>query len=396
MYKITDKKVQDYLRNNLNEDPALFALKSPPFQGISSAELSTQLKGLQVAQSKLPDFFSNYNIKYPPKISLEQCSSQLTAKYKVSLIGSGNKMADLSGGFGVDFYYLSEKFDESFYIDPNCDLLEIVKSNISSLSNKSRKYFCMKAEDFLNKNNDNFDLIFVDPSRRSVKNKKVVLWEDLLPNLIELYPTLKKTTKKILIKGSPMIDITSCINAFRDTTEVHVISVDREIKEVVILVDFERPTEDPSIVCSILSNSGEFIKHYNLSDLKEKVDTIGPASNYLYDPHPVFLKAGVENKLSKSYSLKKIAQNTNFYTSSELIEGFPGRIFKIDNKQISSLKEISKHIVDKKVNVITKNIPVTPEEILKKIKKKAGGTKWLIAYKNHTNTKTYNICTRVQ
>ncbi|QCK13838.1 THUMP-like domain-containing protein [Mangrovivirga cuniculi] len=396
MNKITDKKVQDYLRDNLNTDPALFALKSSPFQGLSSAELSTQLKGLQVAKSKLPEFFTSYNVKYPPKLSLEQCSSELTAKYKASLVSKGNNMVDLTGGFGIDFYYLGNNFDSAIYIDPNCDLLELVRSNISSIDNKNRTYLCEKAEEFLSGNSETFDLIFVDPSRRSEKNKKVVLWEDLLPNLIDLYPTLKNITRKLLIKGSPMIDITSCINAFPDTTEIHVVSVEREVKEVIVLVDFESSMNDPAIVCSILGTSGKLIKRYNLSDLKEKIDNIGPASNFLYEPHPVFLKAGVENKLSKGYDLKKVAQNTNFYTSSELIKDFSGRIFKIESGNFSGLKEISKLIEGKKVNVITKNIPVSPEEVLKKMKLKAGGTQWLIAYRDHKNSKSYILCTRVK
>ncbi|NMM47185.1 THUMP-like domain-containing protein [Marinigracilibium pacificum] len=396
MSLLADIKVQEFLRDNLNTEPALIALKPSPFDGITPAELSQQLKGLQVSSQKLPEFFNNKEIIFPAKISLEQCSSELTAKYKATLVAGGSNMIDLSGGFGIDFYYLGKNYTQATYLDPDTELAEIVKANLISLGEKNRKIISTTAEQHLSTSNEIFDLVFVDPSRRSESNQKVFLWEDLRPDIISLYPELKSKTKILMIKGSPMIDISSCFKTFPDIKEIHIVASGREVKEVLIIIDFLTLTKTPLISCVILDNEEQSVFKYSPEDIKTHATLSNEVFQYIYDPHPVFLKAGVEDSLSQEFDLKKVEKNTHFYTCDVLKLDYPGRIFKITEQSVGSLKNISNSLKTNKLNVLTKNFPIKPEEILKKLKKKSGGNDWLLAFRGNKNTKSYYLCERVK
>ena len=202
--KSVGNEIQNYINANLNSDLHSLLLKKSPFPDVSMQEIVQQIKGKQVAQKKFP-FLLKDGIIFPPQLSLEQSSSEKTAIYKSKIL-KGKKFIDLTSGFGIDAYYLSENFEEITLVEQNSELLQIVEHNWDVLGKKA-KFINQKLENFLNENHENFDVIYLDPARRDNQKNKVFLLEDLSPNILEIQEKLLSISKQIVIKLSPLIDL---------------------------------------------------------------------------------------------------------------------------------------------------------------------------------------------
>jgi len=362
--------IQDFINANLNTDLHSLLLKKSPFPEVSMQELVQQIKGRKVAEKKFP-FLNQENIIFPPNLNLEQASSQDTADFKAQFF-KGKKFLDLTCGFGIDAYFLSQNFEEITLIEQNTELLEIVKNNWEVLGRKAN-FINQKLEDFLKNNKEHFDLIYLDPARRDNHNRKVFLLEDLSPNIIEIQEQLSDISTEILIKLSPLIDIQHLVSSLQNIYKIWIIAVKNEVKEV--LVYLKKTENQPEISCiNLQSTEPEF--HFNLDDEKHCQSEFSAPKKYIYIPNNSVLKSGAFNLVSEKFGLRKLHQNTHIYTSEEKIEHFPGRIF--DTEEINS-KTIKK---GEQFNIITKNFPFKPEEIKKKYKIKDGGNQYLIAVKS--------------
>ena len=366
--EILNKEVQNYINANLETDLHSLLLKKSPFSEVSMQEMVQQIKGKKVAHRKFP-FLLKENIVFPPNLNLEQASSQSTAEFKADNL-NGKKFLDLTCGFGIDAYFLSQNFGEITLVEKNPELLDVVKHNWKIL-NKKATFVNENLEHFLAKNSESFDVIYLDPARRdSEKNKKFLL-EDLSPNLLEIQDQLLEISSQIIIKLSPLIDISYLISVLKNVAKIQIIAVRNEVKELIVFLEKARKGDDVEISCiNLESDDAEFA--FQFKEEKTAVSAFSEPQQFLYIPNNAVLKSGAFNLVSQFFNGKKLHPNTHFYTSDKRIERFPGRILEINMID-------SKHIrKGEKYNIISKNYPLSPDEIKKKYKILDGGNCYLI------------------
>ena len=366
LYK--NSKIQEYINANLQTDLHSLLLKKSPFPEVSMLEIVQQIKGKKVAQKKFP-FLLKEGIIFPPNLNLEQASSQATAEFKGKYL-KDKKFIDITSGFGIDAYFLSQNFHEITLIEMNSELLEIVKHNWNILGRKAN-FINEDLENFLAENKEKFDLIYLDPARRdSEKNKKFLL-EDLSPNLLEIQDKLLEISEEVMFKLSPLIDISYLISVLKKVRKIQIIAVKNEVRELVVFLNSTQNNTDVEISCvNLESEEPEFT--FNYEEEKCAVAEFSDALQFLYIPNNSVLKSGGFKMVSGAFNLKKLHPNSHFYTSNELLKEFPGRILKVE---IMDSKEIKK---GEKFNIISKNYPLSPDEIKKKYKIKDGGEHYLI------------------
>lgn len=360
------------------------ALQRNKYKHLSDAEwhwFLQQIEGRERTADKLPTFASIPDWWYPVRLSCEQCSSELTARYKASLLsplalgeGKEERFLDLTGGYGVDTYFLSEQFTHTDYVEQNEELCRIAAHNFA-LSQKSKverqklsiAIHNTTAEDFLLSSpcgEAGWGLIFLDPARRDSHGSKVFRLEDCTPNMVDLLPTLLAHSKRLLIKLSPMLDLTQAVTSLSQVNwDIHIVAIKNEVKEVLLLsggtgqiTTIDLAQKDQAFVFT-----REEEQHCGL-DIRD-----GKLANYLYEPNAAILKAGAYKLVAQRFGLHKLDVNTHLYTSLQFIENFPGRVWRITEKQ--NLKQ---------ANVLTRNYPLTPEQLKKKLHLRDGGTAFVI------------------
>ncbi|WP_276878494.1 class I SAM-dependent methyltransferase, partial [Chryseobacterium joostei] len=365
--KLLNKDVQNYINANLNTDLHTLLLKKPPFQEVSMQEIVQQIKGKQVAEKKFP-FLLKDGIIFPPQLSLEQSSSEKTALYKSEIL-KGKKFIDLTSGFGVDAYYLSQNFDDITLVEQNTELLEIVEHNWSILGKKAR-FINQKLEDFLDENQENFNTIYLDPARRDQNKNKVFLLEDLSPNILDIQEKLLSISDQVIIKLSPLIDLKYLVSALPNIFRIDSIALKNDVKEVVIFLSREN---NKDIICNCVNlESGESAFRFTFGEEENAQSEYSEPEKFIYIPNNSILKTGIFNLISEKFGLKKLHPNTHLYTSDEKKEEFPGRIFEMEVIDSKNVKKKSQF------NIISKNYPLKPEEIKKKYGLKDGGNDYLI------------------
>lgn len=364
--KLLSADIQAFINQNISADLTQLLLKKSPFPDVSMSELVQQIKGKKTAERKFP-FLLKDRIVFPPNLNLEQASSQATAEFKAQNL-KGYSFLDLTCGFGIDAYFLSKNFDEVTLVEQNPDLISIVRHNWETLD-KDANFINQNLEDFLKHNQQQFDLIYLDPARRDQHNKKKFLLEDLSPNLLEIEEELRSLSGKILVKLSPLIDISYLLLEIKSITEIQIIAVRNEVKELLMIM--EKQEQNPKIKCiNLESEEPEFT--FNFDEEKLAKPEFSDVLDYLYIPNNAVLKSGGFNSIARHFDLKKIHPNSHFYTSDKKIDHFPGRVLRVEKIEAKSLKKAEKY------NVISKNYPLKPEEIKKKYKLNDGGNHYLI------------------
>lgn len=374
--KINNPEALEFIQKHLNDDPAKIALQAKKYPDLPIREIAVQIASRKKAQSKLPEWWSNPEVIFPPKENLEQASSEITAKYKSHGL-KGESILDLTGGSGIDLFYMSESFGLVVYVEPDKALAELARHNFK-LFGKNLEIYNGTAEGFLNESSEQFDVVYLDPSRRDSNKQRVFGLEDYQPNVVELHEKLLKTGKEIIIKTSPMIDLNQALSLLPDTFRVRVLAVDNEVKEVLFYLrkDFE---SDPEIeACTISETREDQVFSFTSDEEKKAVSEYSEPIKYVYEPNPAIRKAGAFNLISSRFGLKKFHPNTHLYTTEEVIENFPGRVFEIQEFIKPNKKEIKRAFPDGIVNVISKNFPMGANEIKKKFGLKDGGEDFLI------------------
>lgn len=376
--KLISSDIQNYINQNLNSDLTKLLLKKSPFPDVSMQEIVQQIKGRKTAEKKFP-FLTKEGIIFPPNLNLEQASSQSTAEYKAQNL-TGKSFLDLTCGFGIDAYFLSKNFDEVTLIEQNPELISIVENNWKTLGRKANfinenlEIFLESLRDPQIDNFNKFDVVYLDPARRDQQNKKKFLLEDLSPNLLEIQGKLHSITDKIIVKLSPLIDISYLISELKNISEIQIIAGRNEVKELVLIIENNLSTgnqQPTTIKCvNLESNEPEFL--FNFNDEKSAKSKFSESLKFLYIPNNSILKAGAFNIISEKFGLKKLHPNTHFYTSENKIENFPGRVLEIEKIEAKDLKKGEKY------NLVSKNYPLKPEEIKKKYKLNDGGNHYLV------------------
>ena len=374
--ELLQPEIQHYLWEHEHADETKLLLKQKVFLGVSTRLLAEQLKGRRKAKEKLPTFYKTKNIIYPPQLNLEQSSSERTAKFKSQIV-KGNHLIDLTGGFGIDSYFFSKTFQRIDYVEPNPELLETVESNFTALGTNNVAFHQQRAEDFL-KTVNGADVIYIDPSRRS-GTTKIVKLADCTPDIIQLQSEILKKSSQLLIKVSPLLDIQMGLRELHNVTDVYVISVNNECKEVLFLCG--RISAEPVVhSVNLLSDESTQVFDFNFSHEREAEPSFSAPQTYLYEPNASILKGGAFKSIATAFSVMKISTNTHLYTSEQLITDFPGRVFKIDTFLKPDAHSIGDHLPDRKANIISRNYPLTPDQLKKKMKLMDGGENFILAF----------------
>ena len=387
---ILQPKVQHFIVDHLKSDITKLILKGSPFDDISIQELANQIIAKQKSEQKLKTWFSTENIYYPPKISIEQTSSEITANYKSTLL-IGASIIDITGGFGVDCFFFSRQFKDVIHCEINEDLPTIVKHNYQQLNIKNIETVSGNGIEFLKNSNTTFDCIYIDPSRRNDTKGKVFLLKDCLPNVPENIDFLFTKTTQILLKNSPILDISSAISELKFVKEIHVVAIKNEVKEVLFLLE---KNYESDIQIKTINIQKEDTQRFNFK-LKEAVTSIySEPLSYLYEPNAAILKSGGFHQISKQLNLFKLHQHSHLYTSEQLID-FPGRSFKIRNVINYDKKRLKKLLTEKKANITTRNFPKTVAQIRKETGIKDGGTSYIFFTTDNKNELKSIICSKI-
>ncbi|SFK45287.1 class I SAM-dependent methyltransferase [Proteiniphilum acetatigenes] len=356
--------------------------------------LLVQIAGRQMAEKKIPSWYAEEDIIYPPHLSLEQSSSELTARYKTSLVsGKNDTFADLTGGMGVDFSFLSPHFREAAYVEQNKDLCRIAKHNFGVLGLKNASVHCAGAEGFL-KQSPPLDFIYLDPSRRDNAGRKQFRIEDCSPDLSEIKPLLLEKSNRVMVKYSPMLDISLAVKSLDCVSAVHVVSVENECKELLFLLS-KTAVDEPLFVAVNLKRASRE-KRFSFTVTQEHKAMITFADkpdHYLYEPNASILKAGAFKSVAQAYNLQKLHINSHLYTSGKVVEDFPGRIFKVESFFVPNKKNIKVFSQEtKKANITVRNFPMTVAEIRRKTGLEDGGDIYLFATTLAEGQKVWIIC----
>ena len=388
MFRLLDSDVQQFLRDHENADERKLVLSGQLPVGVTAADIGRQLVGRRKARTKLPLWYHAVGALYPPLVNLEQSSSELPARFKAflarELIPERKRGVDLTQGFGVDSHFLAQQFSEWHSVEPDKSLLDIAAHNHRLLAVSTIHYHPLSAVDFINDQHQPFDFIYIDPSRRKGSQRSVQL-ADHEPNVVALQPRIWSLTKHLLIKASPMLDLSQMMREIRHLTHLVVVGVDNEVKELLgwAKKDFEGR---PSIVAINFSGNDPlangWANRFSFTPDEEMAaqSTFGPLKPYVYEPWAPLLKAGPFKLLGQRFGLTKLDVNTHFYTSAERQTHFPGRIFEV----VTSLKldkHVSAQFEGQQANIISRNHPLSVAEICRKTQLTEGGTEYVLAFR---------------
>jgi 16S rRNA G966 N2-methylase RsmD len=364
--RFSNPSVRTFINEHLYFDTPKLALKKSPFLDISMRELLFQIEGKRKAKEKIPTFFQTDDIIYSPPVSMEQCSSEQTASYKASLC-RGDKLIDLTGGFGVDTWMFSKAFRQVVYCEKNEDLVEIARHNFFALNAQNIVVQYGNGLDFLKHQNQTFDWIYIDPSRRDQHNRKMQALSDCTPDVVENLDILFRYSDHIMLKSSPMLDIDKAISDLKHIEAIHIIAVKNEVREVLYLLKKEHQT---SIVVTAVNILPDAVQSFSFSkeELQHEKANFSMPLAFLYEPNGAVMKSGAFNLISARFNIFKLHKNSHLYTSDRHIPDFPGRIFKI--KELMAYKPV-KNL--SQANISVRNFPDTPDEVRKKLKLRDGG-----------------------
>ena len=382
-----------FVQDHLEEDPALLLFK---YQGKVDFDLKMavqQIAARQKVAKKLPTWSKNLNVFFPTSISVEQSSSEQTASYK-STGRKGGRMIDLTGGFGVDFYQLSQGFEKGYYCEKQVELFEIATHNLATLHPGKFEFINGDGLDFLRKTEIQFDLIYADPARRGSGNQKLYKLQDCEPNVVESWKLMQSKSENILVKVSPMLDLTQVWSELPDIQKITVVSVRNEVKE--LLLHWGKARKGASRMISVVDLESEMPSfEFEPSAEEQAHSEFAEVGKYLVEPIAGILKAGAFNLFGERYGLKKLERNSHLYTNDTFTTGIPGRVFEVIQEISSKKQEIKALFPTGKVNVICRNYSTGAEGLKKKLGLKDGGEDFLIGTKTASGYRLY-WCTRVQ
>lgn len=388
---ILNTKIQEFINTNLDTDITSILLKGTSFSSVTTNEIIEQIEAKKRCKNKLPSWFQTKNIYYPNKLNIEQTSSEQTANYKSSLV-EGNSMIDLTGGFGVDCFYFSKVFKTVEHCEVNEILSRIASHNYKQLKIQNIKTLQENGIDYIKNNDKKFDWIYVDPSRRHDTKGKVFFLKDCLPNVSEELDLLFKASNNILIKTSPLLDLSVGISELKYIKTIHIVAINNEVKELLWVLE-------KGFIANIMIETINIKKEikepfsFDLKDEKLSESKYCLPLTFLYEPNSAILKSGAFHSVSKQLDVFKLHKHTHLYTSEALIV-FPGRTFKIKNIVPYNKKEIKKLSI-LKANITTRNFPETVKNIRKKMNIKDGGSVYLFFTTDLNNNKIVLVTTKI-
>lgn len=387
---ILNIEIQDYIEEHLGSEISNLLLKGIPFNYIDAKSIIEQIEAKKRSEKKLPTWFNTPKICYPNKLNIEQTSSEVTAKYKSSLV-SGVSFIDLTGGFGVDAYYFSKQFKQVTHCEINSELSEVVNYNYETLGVSNIQCINGNGIEVLKKLDQPFDCIFVDPSRRDASKQKVFLLSDCTPNIKIFQNLFLKYAKVVMIKTSPLLDLSATLLDLNNVKEIHVVAVNNEVKELLWRLEKDYEGRVGIKTINLLKDQSQKFE-FNFDEESNSSAVYSDPLTYLFEPNSAVLKSGAFNTVGQHLNIKKLHKHSHLYTSDSLIV-FPGRIFKIGKQLPFNKKAFAKENI-RKANITTRNFPLSVHDIRKKLKIKDGGNLYLFFTTNLNNEKIILVCSK--
>lgn len=392
---ILSHELKNFIKDHENDDIYSLALQAGKYPDIDLPSAIQQIAGRKAAKFKLPEWYKNNDIIYPKHISLEQSSSEYTARYKASLF-SGKCFVDITGGMGIDFYYIALNFDNATYVEQQTELADIAKQNFESLNLKNVTVINEDGTVYLNSMPD-VDLLYIDPARRDNIGKKVFRIEDCTPNIIELQDIITQKSRYTMVKFSPMLDISQALNSLDNISDIHIISHNNECKELLFIKNNKEEKDTVHLHC--INIKKEETDTFSFTREDENNISIGYTSElgkYLYEPNASIMKAGAYKSITSIFPMYKLHSNSHLYTSDRLYTDFQGRIFSIEQTCSFNKNDIKKCLSTiRQANITTRNFPLSVHELKKKLKINDGGEIYLFATTLANDKKVLIICRKV-
>ncbi|WP_417557565.1 THUMP-like domain-containing protein [Mesoflavibacter zeaxanthinifaciens] len=388
---ILNIEIQGFIKNNINSNISELILKGLPFSSEISSEIINQIEAKNRCKNKLNTWFETDNIYYPNKLNIEQTSSEITAKHKATLI-KGKSLIDVTGGFGVDCFYFAKQFEIVTHCELNTDLSKIVAHNNSVFKIENINCVATNGIDYIIDNDTTYDWIYIDPSRRNDAKGKVFMLSDCLPNAPQHLDNLFKKTNNIMIKTSPLLDISLGIKELDFVKEIHCIALNNEVKELLWILEKGFDQSVKIITTNIKKDKKHNFEFYLDEEANATVNYSKPLT-YLYEPNSAILKSGAFNSVAEQLSVFKLHKHSHLYTSEQLID-FPGRRFKIETIAPYNKKKFKQQFKLDKANFTTRNFPETVAQLRQKLKVKDGGTDYLFFTTDEDNNKIVIHCTK--
>ncbi len=372
LIRLTKSDIQNFIKEHEEDDPHQLMLASSRWPDLPIKSIVAQIQSRRKAKKKLPKWYNTSGIIFPQSIYLEQSSSEKTAEFKAAQI-IGKSLLDLTGGTGVDCSFFAANFDRVVYNESNEELLDIARHNFNQLGIENVSFIHSEAEEFLRDNKETFDWVYIDPSRRQ-GGQKVFRLPDCQPDVINIVQSILESGSKILLKLSPLLDISEGIREIKNVSKVLVISVDNDCKE--LLFQLELNKSETTFEAINITNSGISRFEFVNGEEPNAVVNFGEPLRYLYEPNASVLKLGAFKLISEKLGLSKLNPSTHLYTSAQLLPDFPGRVFRIMSSNPFNWKDL-KRWNGKKANITIRNFPHTVEAIRKKVNIKEGGNVYL-------------------
>lgn len=403
-----NEPTREYIRQHASDDVRQLALQGSRDQDIDLTLALQQIAGRQTARRKLPSWAAVEDLVYPPHLNMEQCSSEQTARYKMRIANacSGNgTFIDLTGGFGIDFYWMSQSFQQRCYVEQDEMLCSLARHNFALL-HLPCSVNCGTAETFL-RETGKVDLIFLDPARRNEQGRRTYGIADCTPNVLELLPLLREKADRVFLKLSPMLDWRKAVEDLSNVSTIHIVSVDNECKELLVEIKYEdeggRDTDNRGIrvVCVNIQKGQEHLFDYHFPQEPQPVSLSSTSdARFLYEPNASIMKAGCFDVLEARYPVRQVAQNSHLFLTPDEIDDFPGRGFQILAISSVNKKKLSKILVNsdipmERANITVRNFPLTAEQLRKKLQLKDGGDLYLFATTAADGSLQLFICRKI-
>ncbi len=398
-----------YVREHRMDDVRRLALSGGKSAEVDMPFALQQIAGWQTARRKLPSWAAVEGVIYPPHLNMEQCSSEETARYKGSLTpdpspSEKGTFVDLTGGFGIDFYWMSQKFGKRTYVERNADLCDIARHNFQQLGLEA-EVVCAEAEDFL-KEMPPVDALFLDPARRDQHGSRTYGIEDCTPNVLELLPLLKEKADTIILKLSPMLDWRKAVNDLRGVSEVHIVSVDNECKELLLVIS-SKLSGGLRLACVNNNTSFEFVPigetagshggNHRFPPWEPMVSFVGTSGFlYLFEPNTSIMKAGCFGEVAEAFGVNPLSANSHLFVSDHEVRDFPGRQFVVETMTSMNKQELKQALAGiDQANIAVRNFPLTAEQLRKKLKIKDGGDMFIFGTTLSDGTHKLFICRKI-
>lgn len=417
-----------FIQEHRGDDLSAILLSASRYEGVDVKLAVGQIKARNQIKDKLPSWYDNDRLFFPSTLAAEQCSSEITALYKQRFVYSDDWLCDLTGGLGVDTYYFSQKIRCVTYTEKEAIYCDAARDNMHWLGVSNVDIINDDAVKLITKNDERIagvNVFYIDPARRGVGNKRLFAISDCEPDLTEIWPLLHERQCRIIVKLSPMLDITQVLNQLPDVCEIHVISVRNDCKELLMVTGslllpetgvsghgesgmisdndivenaIRRDQSEPEIVCVNYTSAGmeQFFRFYMSDEHAAVVDLAGAIGRFLYEPNSSILKAGAYKSVALHYGIEKLHASSHLYTSDHLLSFFPGRIFEVVdvipfNNRIC--KKLSEGIPQ--ANISVRNFPVSADELRKRTRIADGGDVYLFATTLSGNEKVLIRCRKV-